>query len=250
VTDASFSNLAALLAEQALFLVGAVAALRQSSKDDRRRLAKLEKRDEQLATEFVPRLEIQASMKAIEKDTAHTHTLVQALIYAGGDRELAIQAIQAAAAETPLMEYSEVGLALTKSFERLELEAYQDSGGTWTIGWGHTGKDVYHGKKITPAQAEALLHADLGSAVACVNRAVTVALTQNQFDALVDFCFNVGEGNFLSGGPDGGPSTLLRDVNARKFSSATVQFGLWIHDRGVVLPGRVKEFASGRMAAA
>lgn len=224
------NSLYAVLAEQLLLGVAAIAALIQSSKDERRRTAKLERRDENLGKEFVPRLELEKSMKAIEKETAHTHTLVQALIYAGGDRQLAIDAIEAAAAETMLMEYSSAGYAFTKSFEKLELEAYQDPTGTWTIGWGHTGKDVFPGRKITADRAEALLHADLSSAVACVNRAVTVALSTNQFDALVDFCFNVGNGDFLE-------STLLRDVNAGKFASATVQFGLWIHSRGVVLPG-------------
>lgn len=224
------NSLYAVLAEQLLLGVAAIAALVQSSKDERRRLGSIEKRNDGLGREFVPRLELEKWMNAIEKGTAHTHTLLQAFIYAGGDRELTIQAIQAAAAETPLLEYSSVGLALTKSFERLELKAYQDPGGVWTIGWGHTGKDVYAGLTIDGERAEALLHADLSSAVACVNRAVTVALSQNQFDALVDFCFNCGEGNFLG-------STLLREVNAGKFSSAAVQFGLWIHDRGVVVPG-------------
>jgi lysozyme len=232
VTDTS---LYAVLAEQLLLGVAALAALIQSSKDERRRLAKLEKRDENLGKEFVPRLELEKSFKSIEKETAHTHTLVQALIYAGGDRQLAIQAIEAAAAAAPLMEYSEAGIELTKSFERLELEAYQDPTGTWTIGWGHTGKEVYAGVKIDAETSEVLLHADLSSAVACVNRVVKVALSQNQFDALVDFCFNIGEGDFNES-----KCTLLRDVNAGKFPAATMQFGLWIHSKGIVLPGLVR----------
>ena len=69
--------------------------------------------------------------------------------------------------------------------------------------------------------------------MACVNRAVRVGITQNQFDALVDFCFNAGRGNFLQ-------STLLRKVNLEDFAGATVQFGLWVHAGGEVVPGLVR----------
>ncbi len=119
-------------------------------------------------------------------------------------------------------EYSSTGLALTRSFEGLRLEAYQDSAGIWTIGYGHTGPEVRAGLRISESQAEALLRADLASAVRCVRGAVRVSVTQYQFDALVDFCFNAGRGNLLN-------SSLLRDVNRGEFASAAAQFGLWVH---------------------
>jgi lysozyme len=131
------------------------------------------------------------------------------------------------------MTYSEQGLAMTKSFEGLRLTAYQDCGGVWTIGYGHTGADVGAGKTITEAEAETLLRADLQSAVECVNRVVTAAISQAQFDALVDFCFNAGCGSLEK-------STLLRKVNAGDFAGAAAQFGLWVHAGGKVVEGLVK----------
>jgi len=129
--------------------------------------------------------------------------------------------------------YSPAGFALTKSFEGLSLTAYQDCTGVWTIGYGHTGPDVREGQTITEPEAEALLRADLAAAVACVNRAVTAPITQPQFDALVDFCFNAGRGSFLG-------STLLRLVNEGDPAAAAMQFGLWVHAGGAVVEGLVR----------
>jgi lysozyme len=126
--------------------------------------------------------------------------------------------------------YSNTGLALTKKFEGLRLNAYQDQGGVWTIGYGHTGPTVHSGLTITEDQADRLLHSDIAASVACVNRAVTAAINQNQFDALVDFVFNLGCAALLS-------STLLREVNAGNFASAAQQFLLWDHAKGVVIDG-------------
>jgi lysozyme len=129
--------------------------------------------------------------------------------------------------------YSDAGIALTKGFEGLRLTAYRDSAGVLTIGYGHTGPDVTEGMTIDEAEAEALLLADVQGAVNCVNRAVTATITQNQFDALVDFCFNVGCGALLN-------STLLRKVNAADFAGAAAQFALWVHAGGEVLAGLVR----------
>lgn len=102
-----------------------------------------------------------------------------------------------------------------------------------TIGYGHTGPDVVVGLVIDEARAEELLRADLCEAVDCVNRAVTVAISQNQFDALVDFCFNVGCGAFEK-------STLLKKVNSADFAGAAAQFALWVHAGGGVVAGLVR----------
>ena len=135
------------------------------------------------------------------------------------------------------MQYSANGLALTRSFEGLRLNAYQDSAGVWTIGFGHTGPEVRSGVTITEAEATSLLRGDLAASVACVNRAVTRALTQNQFDALVDFCFNAGRGSFEH-------STLLREVNAGNIAAAAEQFGLWVHAGGKIVDGLVRRRAA------
>lgn len=126
--------------------------------------------------------------------------------------------------------YSEKGLALTKSFEGLRLEAYRDCAGVWTVGYGHTGSGVVEGMTVDDAEAERLLLADLEDAVRCVNLRVTAEISQRQFDAMVDFCFNAGRGNFLQ-------STLLRKVNAGDFTGAAAQFGLWVHAGGEVVAG-------------
>lgn len=127
---------------------------------------------------------------------------------------------------------SSAGLALTKSFEGLRLKAYQDGAGIWTIGYGHTGPEVHAGLVWTEEQASVALLADMGEAQACVNKSVTFAIAQHQFDALADFCFNCGRGNFVN-------STLLRKVNAGDIVGAAAQFSLWVHAAGDVEPGLV-----------
>jgi lysozyme len=129
--------------------------------------------------------------------------------------------------------YSAAGLELTKQFEGLELKAYQDSVGVWTIGYGHTGTDVKAGLTITEDQASVLLAADVAWAVTCVNKSVTSAINQNQFDAMVDFVFNLGCAAF-------GGSTLLKMVNAGDFAGAAGQFGRWNKAGGKVLAGLTK----------
>jgi len=101
---------------------------------------------------------------------------------------------------------SESGIALLKRFEGLELEAYQDIAGVWTIGYGHTGPDVQPGMRITEREAEALLRRDLKSRENAVERLVNVPLNQNEFDALVSFVYNVGAEAFRR-------STALRRLN-------------------------------------
>ena len=129
--------------------------------------------------------------------------------------------------------YSVKGLALTEQFEGCRLTAYQDQVGVWTIGYGHTGLDVKPGMTVTSAQAEALLAQDVLSAAACVNNVVVVKITQEEFDALVDFVFNLGAGAFRG-------STMLRDLNAGDFTNAAVQFDMWDHAGGVVVAGLLR----------
>ncbi len=131
------------------------------------------------------------------------------------------------------MKYSDAGLTLTKDFESLKLKAYADQGGVWTVGYGHTGRGVFAGLKITQAEADAFLASDIAGAVACVNRVAKVALTQPQFDALVDFTFNLGCASLSQ-------STLLRCVNQHDFAGAAAQFPLWDHVHGRVIPGLLR----------
>ena len=121
------------------------------------------------------------------------------------------------------MEYSKDGLHLTEKFEGCKLNAYPDpgtGGDPWTIGYGHTGSDVYEGLSITQEQAEELLRQDVQKAAADVNAKVTVELTQDEFDALVDFAFNCGCGNLNH-------SILLKKVNEGDFEGAAQEFLKW-----------------------
>ena len=104
------------------------------------------------------------------------------------------------------MKVSERGIELLKTFEGLELEAYQDIAGVWTIGYGHTGQDVQPGMRITEREAEALLRRDLRSRESAVERLSNPPLNQNEFDALVSFVYNVGENAF-------GRSTARKRLN-------------------------------------
>lgn len=129
--------------------------------------------------------------------------------------------------------YGKDGLALTEQFEGCRLNAYQDQVGVWTIGYGHTGPEVNAGLTITQAQAEAYLAADVQSAAACVNQLVSVALSQQEFDALVDFVFNLGQGAFAG-------STLLRELNGGQFTAAAAQFDRWDRAGGAVVAGLLR----------
>lgn len=117
------------------------------------------------------------------------------------------------------MRYSEAGLVVTKHFEGLKLTSYQDQGGTWTIGYGHT-TTARPGQTITEEQADALLRQDVRTAEDCVNRAIQVPLNQYQFDALVDFTFNLGCSRLRS-------STLLGHINRSNFEGAAQEFKRW-----------------------
>ena len=146
------------------------------------------------------------------------------------------------------MNYSKNGLHLTENFEGLRLIAYPDpatNGDPWTIGYGHTGAEVHKGMTITQEQAEELLMQDVKKAAATVNTKVTTDITQEEFDALVDFVFNVGAGNFNA-------STLLKKVNAGDIHGAADEFLKWDMAAGKHMAGLLKrrhaeaeEFLSG-----
>jgi GH24 family phage-related lysozyme (muramidase) len=114
------------------------------------------------------------------------------------------------------------GFKLLTTFEGCELTAYDDGGGVWTIGYGHTGDDVYPGLTISQTQAEELLRIDLEKFESFVEDAVEAQLNDSQFSALVCFCFNVGPGTDGFGG-----STLLKLLNQGNYQAAANQFPVW-----------------------
>lgn len=131
--------------------------------------------------------------------------------------------------------YSPAGFALTKDAEGCKLVAYKDATGVWTIGYGHTGIDVHEGLVWTQAEADAALVKDVQSSVSSVQRLVLVSLNQNQFDALVDFTFNLGSSRLKN-------STLLILVNKGDFQNAALEFEKWRLPlvNGKPLPGILK----------
>jgi lysozyme len=102
------------------------------------------------------------------------------------------------------------------------LTAYRCPAGVWTIGWGHTGADVFPGQSITRPQAEKLFQRDLAKFEKNVNAFIEggAPTNQNQFDALLSFAYNVGEGALKK-------STLLKHHRAGRYDKAAAQFGLW-----------------------
>ena len=96
------------------------------------------------------------------------------------------------------MKVSDEGIKLIQSFEGCRLEAYQDSAKVWTIGYGHT-NGVYKGQVISQMEADMLLRQDLVKAeLAVMKYDNKYHWTQNQFDALVSFAFNIGSINQLT----------------------------------------------------
>lgn len=133
------------------------------------------------------------------------------------------------------MNISPRGVALIQVEEGLRMDAYPDpgtGGEPWTIGYGHTG-GVKPRDRITHAQADAFLRADLQRVEACIGEKVRAAMTQAMYDALCSFVFNVGCGAFAK-------STLLRKLNAGDFGGAAAEFGRWINAGGKPLPGLVR----------
>lgn len=122
------------------------------------------------------------------------------------------------------MKISNNGIAFIKREEGERLLAYPDSVGVWTIGVGHTGtvdgKPIAKGMTITPAQSTSLLLGDLAWVESAINGNVKVPLTQNQYDALCSFVFNVGRTAFVN-------STLLKKLNAKDYQGAADQLLQW-----------------------
>lgn len=125
----------------------------------------------------------------------------------------------------------DAGVNLITTFEGFRSDPYLDQNGIATIGYGSTfyqdGTPVtMDDESISEAQAAAILRHYLAKFETTINRAVSVQLNQNQFDALVDFTYNVGPGNFVS-------STLLKLLNQSLFDQIPAQFMRWNKTGGV-----------------
>lgn len=129
------------------------------------------------------------------------------------------------------------GIAAIEEREGERLLEYLDKAGKPTIGVGHlltppelkTGflaalPDVDWRKGLTHEQVDELLGHDLASAEGEVNEVVVVALTQGQFDTLVSFAFNIGNGGFATSG-------VLTCVNESRFEEVPDHLRLWNKSR-------------------
>ena len=131
------------------------------------------------------------------------------------------------------MEASEVLIEKLKEFEGFRRDAYRDAAGVLTIGYGHTGKDVREGDRMTTYGAEQLLLIDLKEHEAAVRR-LNVARTQGQFDALVSLAFNIGIERLTR-------SALLKTIRSGgSKADITREFKRWVYGGGKRLPGLVK----------
>ena len=135
------------------------------------------------------------------------------------------------------MRMSAAGLAVVKEFEGLRLKAYKCPAAVWTVGYGHTSAAgnpiVTPDLVISNDEAEQILERDMVQYEDGVRKFVKVELTQNQFDALVDFAYNAGVGALQK-------STLLKKVNAGKFDEVPAEFMKWTKGGGKELPGLVR----------
>ena len=111
-----------------------------------------------------------------------------------------------------------------KKSEACRLTAYQDTANVWTIGYGHT-QGVKRGDRCTQYQAEQWLKEDLARFEAAAGKVRRIA-TQGQFDAVVDFMYNCGPGNFDK-------STLRQYIESgRKTYEIQEQFLRWVNSGG------------------
>jgi GH24 family phage-related lysozyme (muramidase) len=136
------------------------------------------------------------------------------------------------------MQYSDKARQLVKQFEGCRLTAYLDDNGLWTIGYGRKLGLQPTYSQISQELANQWLDADLTT----TSRLLTAALqgrfvpTQNQFDALVSFCFNEGCGQFAK-------SNMLQRLWANDTIGALQEFGRWIRVGGHVDNGLIERRA-------
>jgi lysozyme len=130
---------------------------------------------------------------------------------------------------------SPFGLTIIKTFERFEPRVYPDAVGVPTIGYGHvvkTGEDFLG--SITEADAVVLLKQDVFAAEVAVDRLVKVDLARDEYEALVSWTFNLGEGNLKA-------STMLRKLNQKHpGEEIAAEMIRWVHAAGQRLGGLVR----------
>jgi len=136
------------------------------------------------------------------------------------------------------MQASQNAINLIKQFEGCRYHPYRDSVGLWTVGYGHLigdGKSLPSGDNriFTQEEIDSFLVNDLTRTEYGINMLLRVPVTQNQYDALCSFCYNLGIGTFQK-------STLLKDINAKMWDAAANDLLKFHFAVGVSQPGLVK----------
>ncbi len=131
------------------------------------------------------------------------------------------------------MQISQKGLDLIKEFEGLRLEAYKCSAGVPTIGYGWT-QGVKMGDVWTREKAEHMLIEGVKPYEKAVQEGIGDAKTsQNQYDAMVSLCYNIGPGNFKA-------SSVCRLHKQGKYNQAAAAFMMWVKAGGKIIGGLIK----------
>lgn len=149
-----------------------------------------------------------------------------------------IVAAVAALSVTAGLYMSDAGVEQVKQHEGYKRTAYLDAVNIPTICYGSTA-NVVLGRTATPAECTFRLRVDLEVAAEGVRSSVKHKLTQEQFDALVSFTYNVGAHNLKT-------STLVRKVNAGDCAGAGAEFNRWVYAKGKKLNGLVTRRAQER----
>lgn len=125
-----------------------------------------------------------------------------------------------------MMNVSSLGKSLVRGEEKCRLRAYQPGDNTWTIGWGHTGSDVGSNTVWTREKADSTFDTDCLERDKQLNHYLAgIKLTQNEYDALFDFVYNEGIGNFIK-------SDLYKYLQTGDFVEASGEFPKFSFSKG------------------
>lgn len=181
-------------------------------------------------TPDVPEYDPLSSIKFVPEQIAHEQ----------GSSPVILPLVKPAPIVQSKLKTSDKGLAIIEEFEGFRSKAYLCPAGIWTIGFGHTSgaglPHVYKGMKVTKDEARHMLRRDVVQYEQAVLRSVKASLSQNEFDALVSFCYNVGVTAFSK-------STVVRVINAGKKAQVGAALAMWVKGGGKVLPGLVSRRA-------
>ena len=102
-----------------------------------------------------------------------------------------------------------MNLEIIKKYEGFSSQAYKCPAGVWTVGWGHTGRDINKDTILTREEAELMLKKDVANLQEQILFLLDDKPTTNELDALTSLCYNIGLGAFKK-------SRLLKRINLKE----------------------------------